>query len=211
MASSISARGTLGVIRLFPCLKICTAPLPAHNLLQILVMTYTELDMNAKGTDLWEHIAKSRPADREMAVQYFMALVRNCHDAATAKRAQQQAMVIYKTFGAALPEAYNWAVMAMLTQARHVKVSQYAPSKIGGGPVPRPPPVLSGQRARQDLRSAPTSSPDPRKHRCTFHPLKLLSFSRFCSPPNFRQRENPLGCFTCSQSACSQSELMKKL
>ena len=92
-------------------------------------MTYTELDMNAKGIDLWEHIAKSRPADREMAVQYFMALVRNCHDAATAKRAQQQAMAIYKTFGAALPEAYNWAVMAMLTQARHVKVSQSAPSK----------------------------------------------------------------------------------
>ena len=85
-------------------------------------MTFAELEETTKGIELWEHIAKSKPADREIAVQYFMALVRSGHDADTAKRAQQQAMSVYKTFGSALPEAYNWAVMAMLTQARHVKV-----------------------------------------------------------------------------------------
>lgn len=38
-------------------------------------MVYDELGMSDRGLDVWEHLAKSDPNNRENAVQYFMCAV----------------------------------------------------------------------------------------------------------------------------------------
>lgn len=82
-------------------------------------MVYDELGMSDRGVDAWEHRAKAAPGNQEYAVQHFMSAIRTKQ----LKRAQLQAMAIYKNFGAALPESYFWAVMTLIGQAQQAQVS----------------------------------------------------------------------------------------